>query len=87
MSQAAIVPAVPQVNLFEKELSMIKSTIVIALSYAIATAGLNPLAGRDGSELLHQAQTLERIKQAASWEPHTETHRLRLGSWDSPRRN
>ena len=62
------------------------STIaIISLSLAAAFSCSSACAGRDGGQLLYQAQTLQRIKQAASVDNRVETRRPQLAYWDSRR--
>ena len=70
----------------ETEEGIMTNTIaIILLSLAAAFSCSSVCAGRDGAQLLHQVQTLQRIKQAASVDNRADTHRPQLAHWDSRR--
>jgi len=64
---------------------MTNTIAIISLSLAAAFSCSSACAGRDGAQLLHQEQILQRIKQAARVDNRTETHRPQLAHWDSRR--
>ena len=57
----------------------------ISLCFAAALSCGTACAGRDGAQLLHQAQTLQRIKHAASVDNRVEIRLPQLAYWDSRR--
>jgi len=64
---------------------MTHTIAIIALNLATAFSCSSACAGRDGAQLLQQAQTLQRIKQAAGMDNRVETRRPQLAYWDSRR--
>lgn len=64
---------------------MTNAIAIVSLSLAAAFFCSSAYAGRDGAQLLHQAQTLQRIKQAGSVDNRAEMHRPQLAYWDSRR--
>jgi hypothetical protein len=58
---------------------------IISICFASAFTCTTASAGRDGAQLLHQVQTLQRIKQAANVDTRTEIPRAQLAYWDSRR--
>ena len=58
---------------------------LVCISLAGAFSCTSAAAGRDGAQLLHQAQTLQRIKQAGGVDARSEPRRPQLAYWDSRR--
>ena len=64
---------------------MTNTIAIVSLSLAAVFSCSSACAGRDGGQLLYQAQTLQRIKQAASVDNRVQTQRPLLAYWDSRR--
>ena len=58
---------------------------VFSISFAASLSCGTACAGRDGGQILYQAQVLERIKQAANIDVRTPIKRPTLAYWDARR--
>jgi hypothetical protein len=58
---------------------------IVSISFAAALSCGAACAGRDGGQILYQAQVLERIKQAANTDVRAPIKRPMLAYWDARR--
>ncbi len=58
---------------------------IAAVSFAAALSCGTACAGRDGGQILYQAQVLERIKQGANTDVRMPIKRPALAYWDARR--